>query len=358
VKESRPGFRGDLILARPGDWEARAQTEERFEDAEAVRLLYVAVTRARDELVVARWPKKPEASVWSPLDPWLEAHATQLDLVAQEPAERSSVSLTPQAAAEAAAAAAERLSSLAQPSFRHVSVTSVAKEVGDPPTRGMPQPTPGNPVRDEFRGYSWGSAVHGALAAAAEGLHEGALLAACRALLVEQGRPLDDHGDPVELEELFTLVRTVRTSELWRRARASTRMMAEVPFAAAGLDRGDPDEPGDVPPGGTMVGRRQLDLFGGGAEPQEDEGVEAGPPATAGPMEVLEGIIDLAFHEEGGWVIADYKTDVGTDPDFPARVEAYRRQVDLYARAWAHLTGQPVKERVLFFTSQGRMESW
>ena len=73
---------------------------------------------------------------------------------------------------------------------------------------------------------------------------------------------------------------------------------------------------------------------------------------------VLEGVIDLAFREKGGWVIADYKTDVGTDPDFPSRLETYRRQVDLYAAAWARLTGEPVKERVLYFTAQGRIEAW
>jgi ATP-dependent helicase/nuclease subunit A len=73
---------------------------------------------------------------------------------------------------------------------------------------------------------------------------------------------------------------------------------------------------------------------------------------------VLEGVIDLAFREADGWVIADYKTDVGTDPDFPRRLETYRRQVDLYAEAWTRLTGDPVTQRVLFFTTQGRAETW
>ena len=75
-------------------------------------------------------------------------------------------------------------------------------------------------------------------------------------------------------------------------------------------------------------------------------------------MVVLEGVVDLAFRERGGWVIADYKTDVGTDPDFASRTESYRRQVDLYAEAWTRLTGEPVKERVLFYTLQGRTDSW
>jgi len=79
---------------------------------------------------------------------------------------------------------------------------------------------------------------------------------------------------------------------------------------------------------------------------------------TVGVPLILEGVVDLAFRERGGWVIADYKTDVGTDADFRARAEGYRRQVDLYARAWTRLTGEPVKERVLFYTAQGRTDSW
>jgi hypothetical protein len=57
-------------------------------------------------------------------------------------------------------------------------------------------------------------------------------------------------------------------------------------------------------------------------------------------------------------VIADYKTDVGDDPDFPRREKAYRRQVDLYAECWSHLTGEPIVERVLLFTAQDRTERW
>jgi ATP-dependent exoDNAse (exonuclease V) beta subunit len=72
----------------------------------------------------------------------------------------------------------------------------------------------------------------------------------------------------------------------------------------------------------------------------------------------IEGVVDLAFREEGGWVIADYKTDRGTDPNSSSRLKAYRQQVDLYADAWTRLTGDPVKERILFFTAQDRLESW
>ena len=368
VKESRGGYGAGEMLARPEDWASKAEREERFEAAEVVRLLYVAVTRARDELVVARLAKKPEDSVWSPLDPWLVQHAQRLDLVATEPVERASVTLTAEDAAQASVSAAERLAAMGRPSFRHRSVTSVAKGDADAPGAGAGGTQGGPPSSrskadpsGDFRGYSWGSVVHGALAAAAEDPQDGALRATCRALLVEQARPLDDHGDPMELDELMGLVRAVRLSELWHRAQASPRMMAEVPFAATGLKaKADETAPSSAR-GGRAVGRKQLDLFGGAEESGDGEGDDIEVESAAvpdGPTEVIEGIIDLAFKEDGGWVIADYKTDVGTDPEFPARVEAYRRQVDLYARAWAHLTGEPVKERVLFFTSQGRIESW
>lgn len=85
---------------------------------------------------------------------------------------------------------------------------------------------------------------------------------------------------------------------------------------------------------------------------------DAGEARVVEPLRVMEGVIDLAFLEKDGWVIADYKTDVGTDPDFARRRAGYRRQVELYAEAWSRLTGADVKERVLFFTTQGRMERW
>ena len=50
---------------------------------------------------------------------------------------------------------------------------------------------------------------------------------------------------------------------------------------------------------------------------------------------VFEGIIDLAFFESGKWVIADFKTDV----DQGDRRSRYRRQVGWYVRAMEQITG-------------------
>ena len=53
---------------------------------------------------------------------------------------------------------------------------------------------------------------------------------------------------------------------------------------------------------------------------------------------LVEGIVDLAFEEEGQWTVVDYKTD----RELAAAGEtSYRRQVALYASAIAQATGQP-----------------
>jgi len=322
VTETREGYGGDRVLALPLGWAEMESSERRFEAAEEVRLLYVAVTRAKEELVVARWPDGRDTSPWRALRPWLDERATLLELESRAPAPRARVEITAGEADRASAEAASSLAAMSVPTFVHTAVTELAKASRSSEPARTSGPAPTSPAHG-FRGFSWGSAVHGALAAAAAEPGAEALRATCRDLLVEHERPLDDHGEPVELIELLDLVRTVRASELWRRAQSADRVFSEVSFAVPGV----PDD--------AVEGR--------------------GPDA---PIRVLEGVIDLAFLEADGWVIADYKTDLGTDPDFANREVAYRRQVDLYAEAWSRLTGDPVKERVLFFTAQGRVERW
>ena len=53
---------------------------------------------------------------------------------------------------------------------------------------------------------------------------------------------------------------------------------------------------------------------------------------------LVEGIVDLAFEENGTWTVVDYKTDRELAA---AGEEQYRRQVALYAAAIARATGQP-----------------
>jgi ATP-dependent helicase/nuclease subunit A len=366
VSESRGAFRGSQDLARPMGWADHEAAETAFSAAEDVRLLYVAVTRAREELVVARWPEGRGSSAWAPLDPWLDEHAEVLTLERGTPPDADALDPDPGGIRDAVDASRSALARTGRSTYAHATVTSVAK-AGEGEAVRVRSGGPGGDDRSSLRGFAWGSAVHGALALAASQPDEEVLRSGCRDLLIEHQRPLDDRGDPVELLELLELVQAVRASDLWARAQSADRRLVEVPFAVTGLEVEAAHDPAEQAPARQESERRQLDLFGGlsdGDSARDENGPRARDPRgeeaigeESGPR-VLEGVLDLAFREKGGWVIADYKTDVGTDADFPRRAEGYRRQVELYARAWSRLTGEKVKERVLFYTAQGRLDSW
>jgi ATP-dependent exoDNAse (exonuclease V) beta subunit len=58
---------------------------------------------------------------------------------------------------------------------------------------------------------------------------------------------------------------------------------------------------------------------------------------------IVEGVVDAAFEEGAGWVVVDFKTDA--DP--AEALDAYRDQVRLYAKAIAAATGRPASAILL-----------
>ncbi len=60
---------------------------------------------------------------------------------------------------------------------------------------------------------------------------------------------------------------------------------------------------------------------------------------------MIQGIIDLFFLEGEEWVLVDYKTDLVLDE---AKLSGYRMQLELYQRAIENSTGRKVKEKVLY----------
>jgi len=67
---------------------------------------------------------------------------------------------------------------------------------------------------------------------------------------------------------------------------------------------------------------------------------------------LLQGVIDCAFMEDGGWVLMDYKTDYITDEE--AFIQRYAMQLEWYARALERITGMPVKEMWLYALGKGK----
>jgi len=294
-------------LAQPRDWPARAAVEKEFEKAEDIRLLYVAVTRAAEELVVSRCMQAEDRSPWRALYPHF-AEDQRVEIEFKKPSPRQRLELEASEVKQREAIVEDLRAESARPTFTAESVRERAKRTTAFGVAAA-EPVPQSLRADQApRGTEWGVIVHSALEVAARGADAHKLEIACRGLLLDHERPLDSRGDPAELPELLEVVRGMINSEIWKRAMRSGSALVEVPFAAVEVNE-------------EMTG-------------------------------IMDGVIDLAFREKDGWVIVDYKSDVISNPDeWRQRTEMYRRQVHLYADYWEQLTGEQVVERVLVFTS-------
>ncbi len=223
----------------------------------------------------------------------------------------------------------------------HETVTSVARRDREPP--------------DWAKGGlgRWGAEVHimlkalgepwpaGGEAHSGDAVSEEALVRMARDVLVAAER------SPTDARELALHVGAIVRSEFWRRAMRAGKRLFEVPFTV----RVDPGSPGYE----ELVPRL-------GSVPSAGEKVVV--PVPGAPV-FLSGAVDLAFLEEDGWVIADYKTDrfpdvlAGASDADRAKalgrlVELYAPQVRLYTRYWAGLSGEKIKESGLYFTALGK----
>ncbi|MCI0433611.1 MAG: UvrD-helicase domain-containing protein [Gemmatimonadetes bacterium] len=333
----------DTVLARPLDWEQHGAIERDFDEAEQDRLLYVAATRAKQELIVAHH-EEAKKSPWGPLYPYLEVGFPRFDLDTDAVPERARL----QRAAADITAEAERIathrSALAEPSYRADAVTRRARAITDAlygaraPIAGdldstaaaIDRADPGDigstvlSMDAEEAALEWGRRIHGALEAAARGADAAALRAHCRVLLGDSVPPAEAEAT---IDRLTAAVAAVTRSETWTRAQRAHTRLVETPFAIA------------------MPNQVYGELTG-----LPNDGVAR--------LEVIEGVIDLAFREDTGWTMVDWKSDVeGRDVE-RARLAKYRAQVDLYASCWTRITGEPVVRRILFFTTDGTTESW
>jgi ATP-dependent helicase/nuclease subunit A len=299
----KEGFQ-DHEIARPEGWPQREEAEEKFVEAEKDRLLYVAATRAADVLVVSVGTSAAKS-------PWakLAAEITrELPSLPSRPAAAEPTVSKTNAAAELGDFRRRRDSRVAaagRPSYSVSQVTTVSHSASG-----------GTPFRERTgRGMSWGRVLHRLLDAAMKDPSTDLTQTAVN-LLSEEDRPASD------LDGMLTLARSVIASSLWRRALAAGRRLTEVPFALM---------------------TRSADL-----------GVSGGPDETLDET-LLQGAIDLAFEEESGWVLVDYKSDTIAG-NLQELVDFYSPQIRMYRDYWEKLTGRPTKAG-LYFVSTGE-EVW
>lgn len=299
------------MRAQPEGWDEFEQIEKKFNECEKERLRYVAATRAESQLVVSYRADGKGNSLWKDIARHIDCEACK-DVKAPAPAPAGK----PVTLAEVTAATtvtAERFEEARAPSLS----VRAAKELsmsGDYSTDGVTtmlsfaSPDPGRSidVPEGERGAAWGEIVHQLLeiAMASPGVD---LDAAARIALE------DSEIGTERLDDLLGTVGAVKASALWSRAGASKTRITELPFSVL-LD-----------------------------------------PAADPPL-LVRGAIDLAFEEDDGWVIVDYKTDtVPAGSDINDAAAKYAGQVDIYKKAFEMATGRQVKEKALYFVRNDRL---
>jgi ATP-dependent exoDNAse (exonuclease V) beta subunit len=72
------------------------------------------------------------------------------------------------------------------------------------------------------------------------------------------------------------------------------------------------------------------------------------------PMEArVEGYADLLVEEDDGWRVVDFKTDGVAEDEVAERADHYRLQGACYALCLSEILGQPVREMIFYFLSPG-----
>jgi len=79
-----------------------------------------------------------------------------------------------------------------------------------------------------------------------------------------------------------------------------------------------------------------------------DDGVHY-DPSLAGEQVLLQGVVDCALLEEDGITVIDFKTDYVTEETLRETAARYRSQVQTYAEALEKIYEMPVKESYLYF---------
>jgi ATP-dependent helicase/nuclease subunit A len=77
-------------------------------------------------------------------------------------------------------------------------------------------------------------------------------------------------------------------------------------------------------------------------------------PAAAGDSILLQGIVDCCFREpDGSMTVLDFKTDKVTGDGVRERAEHYRPQLEAYTAALTRVLERPVRRKVLYFLHTG-----
>lgn len=294
------------LIACPAEWRDRVRLEQAYLDAEKIRLSYVAATRAGAAVVVSALPQSAglKSAMIHTLD--IDERLPE-DFPAAAPPSEEAEAFEPEDECDrdGAGEAARRIGLLLAPTY----ALSRAKSPGHGPSPvfGGGDFGDGGPVAaaaDSETAMAIGEILHELLEYPAADAAAG-LRGAIADKLAERDLPA---GLAEGIEEMVT---GAKASDLWRRAGKAKRAFRELPFVMAARDGG-------------------------------------GLPA------LVRGVIDLAFEEDDGWVIADYKSDNPRGRPLSELAERHRGQLEAYAEALLGADpGGRVKEMGIYFLRAG-----
>ncbi len=283
----KKGDYGETVIAAPAGWAQYEAEEEVYLDAEEHRLLYVAGTRARDQLVVGRWEKSVRGTpAWDVFAPFLRGKPElAVPATANAPApQKADLSAGANMQAHVARLGAHKRAMT--PWWSTTSVTTEARHMpkiarsmesdADDPTRAL---AGGTPSHRADAGMAWGKLIHGLLEHAMRHKDVSRQDLTRLALWLTFDEP---ELRPV-IDEAVRTVEDFTRSKFWQLASRADHAV-EVPFQFAESDNS-----------------------------------------------LLTGVIDLVFKSGENWEVVDYKTDVGLSED--RAVPRYNYQLAAYQKA-------------------------
>jgi len=295
VANKRFNMRPQLIAEPPG-WEEDEALEQQFKEAEEIRLLYVAATRASDMLVVSTYEANSKPGPWAALAPAL-VQVPELPVSSvvsklggaerngddAEKLEDAKENLD-QLRAQRLQGLGESWDQIREPSYQ-------LRAVSDHESELTPSPSPGRSAH----GKEFGILVHRLFEHAVRGsLPEDEKAYAMQSASSQMSGEL--------IDEALAALGRLRESTVWSELTESDVVYTEVPLAVAGEGTHD---------------------------------------------SVVRGVIDLVYRvAEGGWKIVDYKTEAVDTLHHGAQVESY-------ARYWERISGDRVAAKGLWSTKQG-----
>jgi len=295
----------NVILGQPVDWDQYKQEENKYQEAEEKRLLYVAATRAKNMLVISNSLKSDKKNPWKELlINKEELEIMDIPEVTHQDKSKDKIKVEKKDLDKQSKDQNKWISNLKKPYLINISSEDLKNKEKIFEVE-----------RKEGGSQAWGTFVHLIL----EKLVNDKLVS---------GLFIESNLKKYELEvdnkkKAKKIIKEFKKSKLWKRIMKADEVLTEVSFKIK-IDNED-------------------DIYHFIKLNTKEDTFKDNPENI-----IITGIIDLVFKEKDSWIIVDYKTDIVKDSSKINKLkEAYMPQLVLYERIWENLNNVNVKERLI-----------